>query len=40
MAKGGFGLFSIREKLDSIHGSLVIESECHTGTKATIEIPL
>ncbi len=40
MAKGGFGLFSIREKLDSIHGSLLIESECHTGTKATIEIPL
>jgi signal transduction histidine kinase len=39
-AKGSFGLFSIRERLDSIGGSLVIESENFTGTKVTIEIPL
>jgi signal transduction histidine kinase len=38
--KGSFGLFSIRERLDSIGGSLSIESEYFTGTKATIEIPL
>lgn len=38
--KGGFGLFSIRERLDSIHGSLVVESDYFIGTKATIEIPL
>jgi len=40
MAKGGFGLFSIRERLDSIHGSLSLESECHKGTRALIEVPL
>lgn len=40
MVKGSFGLFSIRERLDSIHGSLTIESKSQIGTKATIEIPL
>lgn len=39
-AKGSFGLFSIRERLDSVHGSLVVESECFTGSKVTVVIPL
>ncbi|MBI9039266.1 MAG: response regulator [Bacteroidales bacterium] len=37
---GGFGLFSIIERLDSIQGQLVIESEKEKGTKATVIIPI
>ena len=38
--QGGFGLFSIRERLDSIHGSLNFEGENITGTKAIVQIPI
>ncbi len=37
--KGGFGLLSITERLDSIKGHLNIESEIGEGTKATVVIP-
>ncbi len=37
--KGGFGLLSITERLDSIKGHLKIESEIGKGTKATVVIP-
>jgi two-component system sensor histidine kinase/response regulator len=37
---GGFGLFNIRERLDSIQGSLQFESENGKGTKAIVRIPL
>ncbi len=37
---GGFGLFSIRERLDSIQGSLHFESRNGNGTKAIVRIPL
>lgn len=37
---GGFGLFSIREQLDSIQGTLNFESENNSGTKAIMQIPL
>ena len=37
---GGFGLFSIRERLDSIQGSLHFESRNGNGTKAVVRIPL
>jgi signal transduction histidine kinase len=37
--KGGFGLLSITERLDSIKGRLLIESEIGKGTKATVVIP-
>ena len=37
---GGFGLFSINERLDSIQGQLDIESEKEEGTKATVIIPI
>ena len=36
---GGFGLFSIDERLDSINGKLNIESFKGKGTKATVIIP-
>lgn len=36
----GFGLFSINERLDSIQGRLVIESEAEKGTKAIVSIPV
>ena len=36
---GGFGLFSINERLDSFRGRLVIESETEKGTKAIVIIP-
>ena len=39
MKNGGFGLFSINERLDSIQGHLLIESELKKGTKTTISIP-
>jgi len=38
--EGGFGLFNISERLDSIQGSLHFESEKERGTKAIIRIPL
>ncbi len=37
--QGGFGLFSINERLDSLSGRLVIESETKKGTKAIVIIP-
>ncbi len=37
---GGFGLFSIRERLDSIQGSLHFESRNGRGAKAVVRIPL
>ena len=37
---GGFGLFSITERLDSIQGQLVIESEKEIGTKVLVIIPV
>lgn len=36
----GFGLFSIRERLDSIQGSLHFETRNGNGTKAIVRIPL
>jgi len=38
--KGGFGLFSIQERLKSIQGSMVIESDNRKGTKVSIILPL
>jgi signal transduction histidine kinase len=38
--QGGFGLFSIRERLDSIQGSLLFESDNQTGTNAIVQIPI
>ncbi|MBN2639640.1 MAG: response regulator [Bacteroidales bacterium] len=38
--KGGYGLFSISERLESIQGSLIIESRIDKGTKATFSIPI
>ncbi len=37
--KGGFGLFSIRERLSGIGGSLAIDSACGKGTTASITLP-
>lgn len=37
---GGFGLFSIRERMCSIGGRLEIESECGSGTRAILTAPL
>ena len=36
----GFGLFSINERLESINGSISIESEIKKGTKVTLIIPI
>lgn len=36
---GGYGLFSINERLDSIQGHLNIESEAQKGAKVTVSIP-
>ncbi len=38
-AEGGFGLFSIRERLMAFHGSLRIESTPGTGTVVTASLP-
>lgn len=35
-----YGLFSIREQLDSIQGDLIIESEIEKGTKTIVKIPV
>lgn len=37
--KGGLGLFSIRERLDSINGVLHLESGQQSGTKASVIVP-
>ena len=37
---GGFGLFSIRERLDSIQGYLLFVSNHQTGTNAIVQIPI
>jgi len=37
---GGFGLFSIKERLDALQGFLVIESEPSQGAKITLTIPI
>jgi PAS domain S-box-containing protein len=39
-AGGGFGLFSARERLKSINGSLVVESAPGKGTVATVCVPI
>jgi signal transduction histidine kinase len=36
----GFGLISIKERLESLKGRLIIKSERGLGTNATIEIPV
>jgi two-component system, sensor histidine kinase and response regulator len=38
--QSGFGLFSIRERLDSIQGNLYFESDMLVGTKAVVQIPV
>ncbi len=38
--QGGFGLFSIKERLDFVEGSLEILSELKIGTKVIISIPI
>lgn len=38
--KGGFGLFSIRERLNQIGGRLIIKSEPGHGTKVTLAAPI
>lgn len=38
--QSGFGLFSIKERLDSISGTLNFESGELTGTKAVVQIPV
>ena len=40
LAQSNFGLFSIRERLASIGGSIHIESASQSGTKICLEIPL
>jgi signal transduction histidine kinase len=40
VAHDGYGLFSIRERLDSIQGSLHFESGNMNGTKVTVQIPI
>ncbi len=37
---GGFGLFSIRERIDNIKGSFQIESNKKSGTKVSLKAPL
>ena len=39
-AKGGFGLFNVRERLMSIGGNLEIQSSSQMGTKVSIRCPL
>jgi signal transduction histidine kinase len=36
----GFGLFSIKERLDQLGGHFKMESTPHHGTRMTIEAPL
>jgi Signal transduction histidine kinase len=37
---GGYGLFSIKERLDSINGELVLISDKKSGTSAKIIVPI
>jgi len=37
---GGYGLFSVNERLDSINGSFELESNSKTGTRAKIIVPV
>lgn len=37
---GGFGLFSINERLDTLGGSLVVESEQDKGSKLIVTVPI
>lgn len=37
---GGYGLFSIKERLDSINGELVLNSDKKSGTSAKIIVPI
>lgn len=37
---GGFGLFSISERLEVLHGTIEIDSELTKGTKITLTIPI
>jgi len=37
---GGFGLFSIRERLEQLGGRLVIESKLNCGVRVTMIAPL
>jgi signal transduction histidine kinase len=39
-AKGGFGLFNIRERLEHIGGSLLIDSKIGQGSQIVIIAPL
>ena len=39
-AKGGFGLFNIRERLDQIGGSVIIHSGHRKGTQITMTAPI
>lgn len=38
--QGGYGLFSINERLESINGNFIIKSDKQTGTKAKITFPI
>lgn len=40
LTKGGFGLLSITERLDSLKGRFIIEPDRVKGTKATVFIPI
>ena len=37
---GGFGLFSIQERLARLGGSMTVSSTLHVGTTVTLETPL
>jgi CheY-like chemotaxis protein len=37
---GGFGLFSIRERLECLGGHLKIDSSLNLGTRVTVELPV
>ena len=39
-AKGGFGLFNIRERLDQIGGSVIIDAKAGKGTQITLTAPV
>ncbi len=36
---GGFGLFSIKERLSFFNGDLIVHSQPHQGTRVVMEIP-
>jgi signal transduction histidine kinase len=39
-AKGGFGLFNIRERLDQIGGSVIINARAGKGMRITLTAPI